>query len=53
METDMQAYLTATRSDVSECREIFKELKDDHEDMIKHIDKELGRDGTEVKMGVT
>jgi len=53
LETDVQAFVTATRSDVSECRIIFKQLKEDHEDTIKNIDDELGRDGTEVKMGVT
>jgi hypothetical protein len=37
----------------SECLTIFNQLKQIYEGRMKKIDDELGRDGTEVKMGVT
>jgi hypothetical protein len=37
----------------TEYLQIFKELRQLHEDNLRRIDDEVGRDGTEVKMGVS
>jgi hypothetical protein len=37
----------------SECLQILKELRELHQDNLRRIDDELGRDGTEVKIGVS
>jgi hypothetical protein len=52
-ECDNQAVETGTRCEGSECLRILQQLRELHEDNLRRIDDELGRDGTEVKMGVT
>jgi hypothetical protein len=42
-----------TGYDGAECRRLAKQLKELHEDNLRRIDDELGRDGTEVNMAVT
>jgi hypothetical protein len=52
-ECDNQAAETGTSSEGSECLRILQQLRELHEDNLRSIDDEFGRDGTEVKMGVT
>jgi len=52
-EFDVQAVETETGCEGSECLRLVKQLKEMHEDNLRRIDDELGRDGTEVKIGVT
>jgi hypothetical protein len=44
---------TGTGCEGNECLKLVKQLKELHEDNLRRIDDELGRDGTEVKMTVT
>jgi hypothetical protein len=44
---------TGTGCEGRECLRIHKQLRELHEENLRRIDDELGRDGTEVKIGVT
>jgi hypothetical protein len=52
-EFDVQADETGTGCEGSECLELAELLKKLHQDNLRRIDDEMGRNGTEVKMGVT
>ena len=52
LDCDVPAVGTATGCDMAECRNVFKQLKENYEDTITKMD-ELGTDGREVKIDVT
>jgi hypothetical protein len=52
-EFDFHKYETGTGYEGSECHRLVKQLKELHEDNLRRIDDELGRDGAEVNMAVT
>jgi hypothetical protein len=52
-EFDDQKFESGTGCEGTACLKLVNELKELHENNLRRIDDELGRDGTEVKMAVT